>query len=162
MFQQDTLERTAEQCQEVSRIFSEMDRTYHRLAQRTGLSDCAFWVMYALGEHAAPLSQKSLVEGWCYAKQTVSSALKMLIERRLIRLEPAAEDRRSKVIELTEAGERFLRDHVEPTMLLERCALESLTPADREQLVRLLSRYVSRLTEETMSPTKRPMEPAAV
>lgn len=44
----------------LNRTWKESDRIYHEVARRSGLSDCAFWVMYGLMGSGASLPQKEL------------------------------------------------------------------------------------------------------
>lgn len=130
----------------LNQVWKESDRIYHDVARRTGLSDCAFWIMYGLMNMDRPLPQKNMSQSWQYSRQTVASALRQLEERRLITVRLADGSRRDKVIELTEAGAEFVERHVAPVALAERAALEGMG-ADAERLIDMMRIYVRRLSE---------------
>ena len=65
-----------------NRLYNETNQLYHRLARHSGLSDCAFWLLYALRDEDGPLTQTQLSTLLCLPKQTVNSALKQMTEER--------------------------------------------------------------------------------
>ncbi len=132
----------------LDRLYNRIDRIYHRMAQPSGVSDCAYWLMYALAESGRPLAQRALIEKWSYSKQTVNSALGALEAKGLVRMEFEEGSRRNKVAALTQAGAEFAARHVEPMMAIEEKAFDALDERERSQLVDLLSRYADALEGE--------------
>ena len=72
-----------------NRSWKGIDRVYHEIARRSGLSDCAFWILYALRDAGTTMPQSDLSQVWLYSRQTVSSTLRQLEERDLITVEYA-------------------------------------------------------------------------
>lgn len=133
-----------------NQMWKEIDRSYHEMARRSGLSDCAFWIMYSLGEANGSIHQKSMSKDWQYSRQTVASALRQLEGRELITVGLAEGSQRDKRIALTEAGGRFVARYIDPAMAAEQEALEQLGVEDSETLFALMRRY-TKLLDESMN-----------
>jgi hypothetical protein len=58
-----------------NRQFNECNALYHAAAQRCGLSDAAFWTLYALVTSCDPLTQNRIAADWGIPKQTLNSAV---------------------------------------------------------------------------------------
>ena len=142
-------ERTLTLLERLSQAWKESDRIYHEVARRSGLSDCAFWIMYGLMSAHRPLPQKDLSQSWQYSRQTVASALRLLEQRGYTVTRMADGSRRDKVIELTESGEEFVKRYVAPVAVAEQTALERMGQGEAERFVGMMAHYV-RLLEEGM------------
>ena len=55
-----------------NRQFNECNALYHAAAQRCGLSDAAFWTLYALVTSCEPLTQNRIAADWGIPKQTLN------------------------------------------------------------------------------------------
>ena len=130
-----------------NRSWKEIDRVYHEIARRSGLSDCAFWILYALKDARAPMLQNDLSQVWLYSRQTVSSTLRQLEERELVDVRYASGSRRDKEIALTEQGVRFTDTYIEPAMADEKQALTALGPDDSDTLPRVINRHAALLNQ---------------
>ncbi len=120
-------------------LYKENDKLYHQATRALGMSDCAFWIMYALRENS-PLTQSELCAILCLPKQTVHSALKKLMDDGL--LEAAGErDGRSKYIRFTEQGKALARHTVDRVMEVEAAAFGGLTDGEKEQFIGLFDKY---------------------
>ena len=87
-----------------NRQYNETNALYHAAAVQFGLSDTAFWILYALYSSAAPLTQVQMCAEWCLPKQTLDSAVRSMVEQGLLVLTPAPGGKRAKNLNLTEAG----------------------------------------------------------
>lgn len=130
-----------------NRSWKGIDRVYHEIARRSGLSDCAFWILYALRDAGTTMPQSDLSQVWLYSRQTVSSTLRQLEERDLTTVEYATGSRRDKQIGLTEAGARFAQIYIEPAMNAEKRALTALDERDRDMMFTLIDHYATLLNE---------------
>ena len=63
---------------ELDRIYNEIDKLYHQFAKACSLSDCAYWMLYALVQNQGTMPLRDLSDLWSCSKQTVNSALKSL------------------------------------------------------------------------------------
>ena len=127
-------------------LYKEQDDLYRAAARGFGLSDCAFWVLYALREAERPMTQSDVCAAVYQPKQTVHSALKKLIGEGFLRL-TEGRDRRSKYLVLTERGEALVRRTVDPVMAAETAAMDTLTEAERTQFLSLCRRYNTALRQ---------------
>ena len=127
-------------------LYKEQDDLYRAVARGFGLSDCAFWVLYALREAERPMTQSGVCAAVYQPKQTVHSALKKLIGEGCLRL-AEGRDRRSKYLVLTERGEALVRRTVDPVMAAETAAMDTLTEAERTQFLSLCRRYNTALRQ---------------
>ena len=121
-------------------LYKEQDDLYRAAARGFGLSDCAFWVLYALRESGRPMTQSDVCAAVYQPKQTVHSALKKLTEAGFLHL-AEGRDRRSKYLLLTAAGEALMARTVDPVMAAEAAAMSTLSAAEREQFLTLCHRY---------------------
>lgn len=130
-----------------NRSWKGLDRVYHDIARQSGLSDCAFWILYALRDTGATILQNDLSQVWLYSRQTVSSTLRQLEERGLVTTSYAAGSRRDKAITLTDEGRAFTGTYIAPAMEAEKRALTALGGEDRDRMLDAIDRYVGLLTE---------------
>ena len=127
-------------------LYKEQDDLYRAAARGFGLSDCAFWVLYALRESGRPMTQSDVCAAVYQPKQTVHSALKKLEGEGYLRL-AEGRDRRSKHLVLTERGEALVRRTVDPVMAAEEAAMDTLTETEQAQLLALQRRYNAALRQ---------------
>ena len=71
-----------------NRQFNECNALYHAAAQRCGLSDAAFWTLYALVTSCEPLTQNRIAADWALPKQTLNSAVAAMVKKGLVELFP--------------------------------------------------------------------------
>ena len=64
-----------------NRQYNETNALYHAAAVQFGLSDTAFWILYALYSSAVPLTQVQMCAEWCLPKQTLNSAVRSMVEQ---------------------------------------------------------------------------------
>ena len=64
-----------------NRQFNECNALYHAAAQRCGLSDAAFWVLYALCTTHEPQTQNRMAAEWGQPKQTLNSAVAAMVKK---------------------------------------------------------------------------------
>ena len=119
-----------------NRLYNETNQLYHRLARHSGLSDCAFWLLYALRDEGGPMTQTQLSNLLCLSKQTVNSALKQMVEAGCLRLEAEDGNLKNKQVCLTELGAARLGPAIDDVFRLEERAAARLSA---EELSTLLS-----------------------
>lgn len=124
-------------------VYREIDKLYARLARGCGLSDCAYWILYAIEAEGERATQRDIARHISHPKQTVNFATRTLVEKGLVELVPVEGDRRSKELRLTPAGRAFAAERIVPAMEVERRAFESLEPDERREFIRLASKYAA-------------------
>lgn len=132
---------------EINRLYKEEDDIYRRLARRSGLSDAAFWILYAMEMAQRPVTQAEIGPMLILSKQTINSALKRLEQSGQIRL--TSGPGRKKYLQLTEQGRALADRAIRPALETERRAFQSLSPEERSGLLDLERRYVALLRQST-------------
>lgn len=132
-----------------NRLYNETNQIYHRLARRGGLSDCAFWLLYALRDGDGPMTQAQLSTLLCLPKQTVNSALKQLTEAGCLRLEAVDGNLKNKRVRLTETGEARLGPVIDRVFRLEERAAARLTAEERSALLAIEEKLIDAFRDET-------------
>ena len=112
-----------------------LDAVYEKWAARRGVTFNVFNMLTMLYEQAEPLSQAELCRRLHLSKQTVASVIDSLEKRGMAVRRVAQDDRRSRVVVLTEAGSAAARELSEAVKRFEIRALSMLQPEEREAMV---------------------------
>lgn len=136
-----------EELREWNRIYKEMDRIYHGIAARMGLSDTAFMVLYGLCELGEGCLQKDICDHCWLSKQTVHSAIRKLEQQGLLQMRPGKG--RDMHLHLTPGGEQLVRQKILPVFAAENGAFVAMDEKNRSQLLQLSREYTDRLRQET-------------
>ena len=123
-------------------VYQEVERLYYEISQGCGLSETAYWILVDIVVAGGSCPQGSIATCHSLSRQTVSSAMRSLVDRGLVTLERDETNRRSKIVTLTPEGRAFCEREVTPALRAEQRAFESLSPEDRTALVALIRRYV--------------------
>ena len=136
-------------------LYQKTDKIYYELARGCGLSETAYWILYAVEVSGGQAAQAVIAEEFSYSKQTVNSALKALEARGLVELAFAEGSRRSKVVSLTPAGRAFSDERIVPAIEAEERAFASLAPEERTEFLRLARAYTAAIDRELASIAQR-------
>ncbi len=99
-----------------NRQFNECNALYHAAAQRCGLSDAAFWVLYALCTTHEPQTQNRMAAEWGQPKQTLNSAVAAMVKKGLVELCPGKGAHSGKLVTLTDEGRALAERTVVPVI----------------------------------------------
>lgn len=125
---------------------------YSGIASALDLSESTFWILYVVSKPNHNYVQQEICEEWSFSKQTINSAIKVLIDKGYIYLEQAPlPDTRKKSIKLTCLGEKFAAQKVGLLHQMEQHALSKMTLAEQETYLSLSQKYISDLREATDS-----------
>ena len=130
--------------QEYNSMLKEWDDIYHQAAQRCGLSNAAYWLLYTLCDEEQELSQNDFCKQWFLSKQTVNSAIAALKKEGYITLDTVSHSRR-KIIRLTKEGEAFCQEKGKPFLDADRASLSGLSPEERSLMLSLMQKQLSLL-----------------
>ncbi len=128
-------------------ILKESDSFYRSAARQLGVPECTLWILYTLRAEEPPVTQKRLCQMLLQPKQTINSALKSLEAEGSLTLS-AGEDRRTRIITLTEKGAALARRTADQIIQAEQAAFQAMEPGEAEAFLRLYQKYVRRLNEE--------------
>ena len=131
-----------------NRQFNECNALYHAAAQRCGLSDAAFWTLYALVTSCEPLTQNRIAADWGIPKQTLNSAVAAMVKKDLLALCPGKGAHSGKIVTLTAEGRALAERTVVPVIAAEQQAMTRQGLAEVEQNCRLTQRYLECLRQE--------------
>lgn len=131
-----------------NRQFNECNALYHAAAQRCGLSDAAFWTLYALVTSCEPLTQNRIAADWGIPKQTLNSAVAAMAQKGLLALCPGKGAHSGKIVTLTAEGRALAERTVGPVIAAEQQAMTRQGLAEVEQNCRLTQRYLECLRQE--------------
>ena len=108
-----------------NRQFNECNALYHAAAQRCGLSDAAFWTLYALVTSCEPLTQNRIAADWGIPKQTLNSAVAAMVKKGLLALCPGKGAHSGKIVTLTAEGRALAERTVVPVIAAEEKAIRA-------------------------------------
>lgn len=133
---------------ELDALYQKTDKIYYEFARGCGLSETAYWILYALEVSGGSAPQARIVAGFSFSKQTVNSALKTLEGRGLVELGFVEGSRRDKLVTLTADGRAFGAERIVPAIEAEDRAFSSLSPAERAEFLRLTAAYIAAIDRE--------------
>lgn len=102
-----------------------------------------FWYMESM-DHC---TVQELHDIWLISKQTLSSILAKLEEQNYIQLLPKPQDKRSKIIRLTDLGKAYSQEILQPLYQLEEDALRKLGPKKTQEILALRAEYLQAFKE---------------
>ena len=130
----------SKQLRRFNRLVGETDAVYHELANRLGLSDSAFQILYTLRAEggACPLRDICAFSG--RTKQTVNSALRKLEAEGSVTTESSGA--RHKTVMLTPKGAELAEKTVAKVIEIENEILGSWPAEDLEKYIRLTEEFL--------------------
>lgn len=131
-----------------NRIFKDTDKIYHNFAKSYGLSDCAFWILYLLRETDTQYTQAEICNMLSLPRQTVNSALKNLQSEGYISLTPVENNKKSKILVLTEKGEGLAKNSADIVLKAEIKVLRQFSENELQLFLSLSEKYAVLLRKE--------------
>lgn len=133
---------------EFDKLYRKSDQLYHNLARGCGLSDSAYWLLYAIYARGNEASLRDLCEAYCLSKQTLNSTLRTLESKGYVETSFCEGSRKAKRVAFTPAGRAFVAAKIVPASQAERRAFEALAPEEQDEMMRLIDKYVGAVEEE--------------
>lgn len=130
-----------------NQLLKACDTVYHNAAAAAGLSDCAFWILYAVQDADHVCTQSEICDDSSLPRQTVNSALKKLEKDGYLTLQRIGGSV-SKAIHLTEAGKALVHKHLLPVIEAEQRACATFTDEEKQQFLTTFQKLVDRLGAE--------------
>ncbi len=131
---------------EYNRIYKECNGIYHEMAQKMGISNSVFDILYSICELGDGCRQKDICSATFIPKQTVNSAIRVLEKQGVLNLAPGKG--REMNILLTEKGRKQLEQVIYPIVEMENNAFSILGAEEAKQLLMLQQKYIEALREQ--------------
>lgn len=134
----------------IKAITSAVDRTdylYEKWAKKLGVNNYVSRIMYML--YLSEVNrQKEMVENYGMQKQTVNTVITELQKKGYIILIPDENDKRSKIIKLTQEGINYANKIVTPLLDCEIRVLKKMGTQRVEMLIDTMNQYADLLETE--------------
>jgi len=129
-----------EDLKEYNCLCREIDGLYHELAVRAGMSDSAFFILYAITEMGDGCLQRDISEHYYISKQTINSSIRNLESKGYVLLINGKGH--DKHIHLTKEGKMLVKEKIFPVIQLENGIFEEMTLKERYEIIRLTRKYI--------------------
>jgi len=127
---------------EYNALFKTNEKMYREAVKTFGISESAFWILYALRNASECMTQREIVHQNFLPPQTINSALKKLETEGIIEMHTGA-DRRTKQVCLTPEGEALTARSADRLIDIEIQASEQLTQKEQDEFLRIFRKYIS-------------------
>lgn len=124
-------------------LFNKMTGVYHTIVKQYDMSECQFWILYALTEEQNPLTQSELMRYINAPKQTIHSAIHKLIDEKMILLQEINGKKKSYI--LSQQGKELSKKTVQIVIQDEINVFEQFTEEERNQFLSLTQKYIELL-----------------
>lgn len=122
---------------EFNRLFKELMDLYYEVGVKSGLSESAYDILYALISMEDGCSQKEIADYYHTSRTTINSSLKKLEAQDYIYMSKG--EGRNKRLYLTEKGERMAEQKIIPIMEMEASVFEEMQ--EGKKFLRLMAEY---------------------
>ena len=128
-----------------NKFYREMDEFYHKTAMKCGISDSAFWILYAICECGEECTQKEIGAKFAVSKQTIHSAIRKLEQDGILYLKQG--NGRDKYICLTQEGEKFVEKYIAPVISVENEVFMKLGEVKSKKMLEAAEEYLNLLRD---------------
>lgn len=122
---------------------------YEDYARKSGVSYNSLYILSAIYQ-IENCTQKQICEKTLLPKQTVNNVITAFYKSGYIALCELPENRRIKVIHLTETGRQYAEELLPPIYKANRSAMETLTEEQQDTLIRLIDQYAAAFRKEML------------
>ena len=119
---------------------------YDEYAKRNGMLMKTLLVLNALFYAKEGMTQAEICKRTFQSKQTVNSIIRNLWTDHYVTITEMPEDRRNKMVEMTEAGRTYCEKVVRHITWAEDTAMSMFTPEEQKQLIDLSRTFTKNLT----------------
>lgn len=118
---------------------------YHNIAKKAGLSDCVFWIFYAIRLAKTDITQKDICSELYEPKQTINSALKKMEKEEYIYYKETKDKR--KTIHLTKKGEVIATQTIDKVINNEILAFSRISKEEKDIFIKVGQMYLEYLKD---------------
>ena len=119
---------------------------YDAYAKRNGIRMNTFLVLNVLFYAKDGLTQHDICEKTFQSKQTVNLIIKNLLENSYITVVEVPENKRTKIVRMTETGRAYCEKVVRHITWAEDTAMSMFSPEEQKQLIELSRTFTKNLT----------------
>lgn len=120
---------------------------YSEYAKSQGMLINTLLVVNALFYVKEGLTQRRICERTFQSKQTVNLIIRNLLNAAYVTVEARKENRREKLVQMTDAGRAYCEGAVRHITWAEDTAMSLFSPEEQEQLIDLSRRFTENLTK---------------
>ena len=121
---------------------------YTNYARRFGLTTNELFVLDIIWFAPEGCTQAEICTRMSATKQTISAIIKKFMQLGYLTLTEAPEDRRQKIICLTESGRKYVKKVIQPAADAEIDAMAELDGTDIAELVRLTEKFSEMMSKK--------------
>lgn len=130
-----------------ARLRDEQFSLYESYAKKHGLNSKSLLVFMWIYHNPHGMTQESIAKRTFSTKQVIQAIVKTYMKKGILYLEPSRIDRRKKLIRLTETGQQFAAELLEPLADFEAQAMSALTLEEQKVLLSATATFTDRLKE---------------
>lgn len=134
--------------QSFNTLYNQMSGIYHAIVKQYKMSECQFWILYALTVEEKPLSQAELIRYLIAPKQTIHSAIHKMISEEYITLKEISGTK--KYYMLTKKGNELSSHTVKKVILDEIHVFDAFTEEERKTFISLLTKYIQQMERTSL------------
>lgn len=123
-------------------LYREIEKLWHEIARKAGLSDSAFTILYTILELGEGCLQKDICALNSISKQTINSSIKKMEREGL--LEIRQDGGKDKRLFLTPQGKVLAKQKVLFFAEMENEVFTEMTEEESQELIRLTENYLER------------------
>lgn len=120
---------------------------YDEYAKKNGILMNTFLVLNVLFYAKEGMTQKEICKRTFQSKQTVSLIIKNLLKERTVTLIENVDDRRNKIVLMTDTGRAYAEKPVRHITWAEDAAMSMFTPKEQALLIDLSRRFTRNLEQ---------------
>lgn len=138
---------------EINLILENIDVYYHEAAQKLGLSDAEFDVLYILIQSDEYTPQKKIYQETGKSKSTINSAIKKMENEGILKLKEM--DGRSVQVKLTDKGTKLANNTVAIVVDIENRIYDSWSEEDKKTILKLNRNFMEQFAKEVANIKER-------
>ena len=131
---------------EMNIILENIDVYYHEAAQKFGLSDAEFEVLYIMFQSDEYIPQRRIYQETGKSRSTINSAVKKMESEGILKLK--ALDGKSVQVKLTDKGKEFTNNTIAKVVEIENKIYDSWSEEDKKTMLRLNRNFMEELAKE--------------
>lgn len=132
----------------IVRMLDQQKSIYENYAKENGLQGRSLQLLLWIYYNQKGVSQSYLVEKTLLSKQVVNATIQVWQKKGYVELVSTENDKRQKLVKLTEKGNQISKKILDPLETVEVRALSTLSYEERQLFQTLFSKYTQALKKE--------------